>query len=64
MRNQSLLSLLATGATISWVFFICVVGAAVRRGAQHRVRSLVRPRPAFLPALAVRKLLARPSVNL
>ena len=26
MRNQSLLSLLATGATISWVFFICVGG--------------------------------------
>jgi len=59
MRNQSLLSLLATGATIRWVFFICVFGAVF--GIGIGLLAAVGP---FLLASSARKLLARPSVNL
>ena len=59
MRNDSLLALLATGASISWVFFICVVGTVL--GIVFVLVFVVGP---FLLASAVQKLLARPSVNL
>ena len=63
MRNDSLLALLATGATISWVFFICVVGAVFGTVFGIVLGLLFAVGP-FLLASAVRKLLARPSVNL
>jgi hypothetical protein len=55
MRSDSLLALLTTGASISWVFFICVFGV---------VFSMPMAVGACLLASAVQKLLARPSVNL
>jgi hypothetical protein len=63
MRNQSLLSLLATGATISWVFFISVGGVVlcVVFGTGLGVLAAVGT---SLLASSARKLLARLSVNL
>jgi hypothetical protein len=55
MRNDSLLALLATGASISWVFFICVFGV---------VFSMPMAVGACLLASAAQKLSARLSVNL
>jgi hypothetical protein len=63
MRNQSLLSLLATAATISWVFFMCVGGVAFCAVFGIGIGLLAAVGP-FLLASSARKLLARPSVNL
>ena len=63
MRNQSLLSLLATGATIRWVFFICVFCAVFGAVFGIGIGLLAAVGP-FLLASSARKLLARPSVNL
>ena len=63
MRNDSLLSLLATGATISWMFFICVSGFVIS-AVFGTVLGLLSAVGLSLLTSAVRKLLARPSVNL
>jgi hypothetical protein len=55
MRNDSLLVLLATGASISWLFFICVGGVVV---------GMPMAVGACLLASAAQKLLTRSSVNL
>ena len=63
MRNQGLLSLLATGATISWVFFICV-GGVVFCAVFGIGIGLLAAVGSFLLASSARKVLARLSVNL
>jgi hypothetical protein len=59
MRNDSLLALLATGASISWVFFMCVGGAVFGIGL-----GLLAADGPLLLATSARKLLAIRSVNL
>jgi hypothetical protein len=59
MRNDSLLALLAIGASISWVFFICVGSAVFSIGI-----GIAMAVGTSLLTSAARKLLARPSVNL
>jgi hypothetical protein len=55
MRNDGLRVLLATGASISWVFFICVFGIGI---------AMPMAVGACLLASAAQKLLAKPRVNL
>ena len=63
MRNQSLLSLLATCATISWVFFIRVGGVVFCAVFGIGIGFVAAVGP-FPLASSARKLLARRSVNL
>jgi hypothetical protein len=63
MRNQSLLPLLATGATISWVFFISVSGVVLYAVFGTGLGVLAAVGTSLL-ASSARKLLARLSVNL
>jgi hypothetical protein len=63
MRNQSLLSLLTTGATISWVFFICVGGVVFCAVFGTGIGVLAAVGTSLL-ASSARKLLTKLSVNL